>query len=157
MLIRSVFIMILVNAVVSFLHSPLATLSVSRTNVRSLLNERKSSLLSITNSIQMNAQETTIQIPLGDGFKSVECKFRPLFSNSMFFVTDYSVPFDINIEKPAKGGIPAPIVTKAGPGGEQPGDVLRALTCWSQGFSAAGVTSDIAMFAGTCVCMSDYL
>ena len=24
----------------------------------------------------------------------------------------------------------------------------RATTCWSQGFSAAGVTSDIAMFAG---------
>ena len=24
----------------------------------------------------------------------------------------------------------------------------RATTCWSQGFNAAGVTSDIAMFAG---------
>ena len=130
MLIRSIFIMILVNAVTGFFHSPLIA--------------RKSN----SGTISMNTQETTIQIPLGDGFKSVECKFRPLFANSMFFVTDYDVPFDINIEKPPKGGIPAPIVTKDGKGGEQKGDVLRALTCWSQGFSAAGVTSDIAMFAG---------
>lgn len=28
------------------------------------------------------------------------------------------------------------------------GDVLRATTSWSQGFSAAGATSDIMMFAG---------
>ncbi len=65
-------------------------------------------------------------------------------------------------------GFPAPIVTKAGKRGEYSsgsiyllivcdtyvyageieGDVLRATTCWSQGFNAAGATSDIAMFAG---------
>jgi hypothetical protein len=33
-------------------------------------------------------------------------------------------------------------------GGEKKGDILRATTCWSQGFNAAGATSDIMMFAG---------
>ena len=33
-------------------------------------------------------------------------------------------------------------------GGERVGDVLRATTCWSQGFNAAGPASDIMMFAG---------
>lgn len=139
--------MLVASTVMSFHHSLPSTLSrVSRSDIKSTFNERRSG-----NSIlQMNVEGTNIQIPLGDGFKSVECNFKPLFANSMFFVTDYQVPFNINIEKPPKG-FPAPIVTKEGAGGEQPGDVLRALTCWSQGFSAAGVTSDIAMFAGKCI------
>lgn len=37
----------------------------------------------------------------------------------------------------------------AGKGGEQEGDALRACTSWSQGFSAAGATADISMFAGS--------
>jgi hypothetical protein len=64
------------------------------------------------------------------------------------------VPFSLNIEKPDRkkpGYLPAPIVTapgQLGAAGEQVGDVLRATTCWSQGFQAAGITSDIGMFAG---------
>jgi hypothetical protein len=88
-----------------------------------------------------------IEVPLGEGFKPVSINVRPLFAKSTFFVTTYDVPFSLNIERPPKG-FPAPIVSKDGKGGEIVGDVLRATTCWSQGFEAAGVTSDIQMFAG---------
>ena len=38
---------------------------------------------------------------------------------------------------------------RSGKGGEEVGDALRACTSWSQGFSAAGATADISMFAGS--------
>ena len=38
---------------------------------------------------------------------------------------------------------------RTGKGGEEVGDALRACTSWSQGFSAAGATADISMFAGS--------
>ena len=60
----------------------------------------------------------------------------------------YDVPFDLGVDKPTKE-FPCPVVKKEGKGGEKIGDVLRAATCWSQGFNAAGVTSDIMAFAGT--------
>jgi hypothetical protein len=94
-----------------------------------------------------NVEEVVIEVHLGDGFKSLECRFKPIFAKSKFFVASYNVPFGLNIEKPPRG-FPAPIVTKAGSGGEIPGDLLRATTSWSQGFNAAGATSDISMFAG---------
>ena len=89
----------------------------------------------------------TVLVPLGENYKPVECKFRPIFEDSTFFVTSYEVPFGLNVEKAPKG-CPSPIVTKDGKGGEKAGDLLRATTCWSQGFVAAGATSDIAQFAG---------
>ena len=107
---------------------------------------RHSRLISL-NMKNNNVQEVILDVPLGYGFKNLECKFKPIFSNSKFIIASYDVPFDINIDKPPKG-FPAPVVTKDGKGGEMEGDALRAVTCWSQGFSAAGVTSDIAMFAG---------
>jgi hypothetical protein len=88
-----------------------------------------------------------MMVPMGDGYAPLECTFRRVFEKSTFFITSYDVPFGLNIDKPPKG-CPAPIVTKDGKAGEKAGDLLRATTCWSQGFSAAGVTSDIAMFAG---------
>ena len=60
----------------------------------------------------------------------------------------YDVPFDLGVDKPTKE-FPCPVVKKEGKGGEKIGDVLRAATCWSQGFNAAGATSDIMAFAGT--------
>eukprot|EP01038_Epipyxis_sp_PR26KG_P004141 gene4141-5895_t len=92
-------------------------------------------------------ESISVFIELGDGYKNIECKFRPLFQKSEFYTVNYAVPFNLNIDKPPKG-FPAPIVSKDGEFGEKEGDVLRATTCWSQGFNAAGVTSDIAMFAG---------
>lgn len=91
--------------------------------------------------------EYKVNIPLGEGYKDVECKFRPIFAASELLVVTYKVPFSLNIEKPPKG-FPAPVVNRNGAGGEKVGDILRATTCWSQGFNAAGATSDIMMFAG---------
>lgn len=101
----------------------------------------------------MQAKKNTkiykIQISLGEGYQPVECTFRPIFQDSFFFTRVYDIPFGLNVEKPPKN-FPCPIVTKdaKGEGGEREGDLLRATTSWSQGFQAAGVTSDIAMFAG---------
>ena len=63
-----------------------------------------------------NIQEVKFDVPLGDGYKSFECSFKPIFSKSEFFLASYDVPFSINIEKPPRG-FPAPIVTKAGTAG----------------------------------------
>jgi len=89
----------------------------------------------------------TLQVPLGKGWQPVEASFRPLFSQSELFMITYKVPFSLNVDRAPKN-FPCPIVTKDGPGGEKEGDVLRATTSFSQGFNAAGVTSDIAQFAG---------
>jgi len=85
-----------------------------------------------------------VTVPLGDGFKDVTAEFRPLFQYSEFIVLNYSVPFSLDIEEEQGFAV----VTKTGKGGEKAGDILRATSCWSQGFEAAGATSDIAMFAG---------
>ena len=91
----------------------------------------------------------TLRVPLGKKVngEGVEASFRPLFASSEFFLVTYKVPFSLNIERPPKN-FPCPIVSKDGPEGEKVGDVLRATTCFSQGFQAAGLTSDIASFAG---------
>ena len=89
----------------------------------------------------------TCMVPLGAGYQPLEVPFRPLFAKSEFVVVTYAVPFGLNVEKPPKN-FPAPMVTKDGSGGEKVGDVLRATTCFSQGFQAAGAASDIAAFAG---------
>lgn len=90
-----------------------------------------------------------IQIGLGEGYQPVSIQMRPIFQNSYFFTVVYDIPFGLNVDKPPKN-FPCPIVTKDSKdeNGEKEGDILRATTCWSQGFSAAGATSDIAMFAG---------
>jgi len=88
-----------------------------------------------------------VVIPMSKPYLPVEASFRPLFASSEFLLVSYKVPFDLNIERPPKS-FPCPICSKDGPGGEKEGDVLRATTSFSQGFQAAGVTSDIASFAG---------
>lgn len=94
----------------------------------------------------------TVDVPMdfgleATGAKDLPIQFRPIFSNSEFFVVTYDVPFGLNVDKPPKN-FPSPIVTKDGTNGEKVGDVLRATSCWSQGFNAAGATSDIMSFAG---------
>ncbi len=90
---------------------------------------------------------TFLDISLGEGYKSINVKFMPVFQESTIFSVEYEVPFSLNIEKPPKG-FPCPIVNKDGNNGEKKGDILRATTCWSQGFQAAGPMSDIMQFAG---------
>lgn len=104
-------------------------------------------MLATSTSFQDGKKIVTCTMPLGKGYEDLEVQFRPLFANSEFIVVSYAVPFGLNVEKPPKN-FPAPMVTKDGPGGEKVGDVLRATTCFSQGFQAAGAASDIAAFAG---------
>lgn len=101
------------------------------------------------NKIAPNVKPTVVKIDLGDGYAPVSLDFFPLFESSSFFTVTYAVPFGLNIEKPPPG-FPAPVVNKDSgkAGGEKVGDVLRATSCWSQGFDAAGATSDIFSFAG---------
>lgn len=60
-------------------------------------------------------------------------------------VVRYQVPFGLNVE-PRKG---LAVVTQAGPGGEQPGDVLRYTTQWTIGLPKGdGLGTTVASFAG---------
>lgn len=76
---------------------------------------------------------TMMEIDLGPGFKPLQMGLLPIFEQSEFVKLDFAVPFGLNIEKPPKN-FPCPIVTKDGKNGEKRGDILRATTCWSQGF-----------------------
>jgi hypothetical protein len=92
-----------------------------------------------------------IDVPMngmdGESLMPIPIRLRPIFANSVFLTVVYDVPFGLNVDKPPKN-FPCPFVTKDGKGGEKVGDVLRATSCWSQGFNAAGATSDIMSFAG---------
>ena len=52
--------------------------------------------------------EVSIDVELGDGFKALPCKFKPIFGKSRFFVSTIEVPFSIDVERPPRG-FPAPI------------------------------------------------
>ena len=104
--------------------------------------------LALTMSKNQVGKVVDLEVPMdGDNIMPIPISLRPIFANSEFLVVTYDVPFGLNVDKPPKN-FPAPIVTKDGKGGEKVGDVLRATSCWSQGFNAAGATSDIAAFAG---------
>eukprot|EP01041_Mallomonas_annulata_P005295 gene5295-10588_t len=85
-----------------------------------------------------------VTIPLGEGLSEYTTSYRAIFPNSEFIVITYAVPFSLNVE-PKQG---MAIVTKDGKNGEQVGDIMRATTCFSQGFVAAGAATDIMAFAG---------
>jgi hypothetical protein len=110
---------------------------------------RSVALQATTEGVDGNGKRVvTVEVELGKGFKAIETSFRPLFAKSEFVVVSYKVPFSLNVERPPKN-FPCPIVTKDGTGGEKKDDVLRATTCFSQGFAeAAGVLSDASAFAG---------
>ena len=82
---------------------------------------------------------TLIEIDLGPGFKPLQMGLLPVFEQSEFIKLDFDVPFGLNIEKPPRN-FPCPIVTKDGKNGEKRGDILRATTCWSQGFQVPSVS-----------------
>ena len=107
------------------------------------------SLQATTEGLDGNGKRiVTVEVELGKGFMPIDTTFRPLFAKSEFVVVSYKVPFSLNVERAPKN-FPCPIVTKDGTGGERKDDVLRATTCFSQGFAeAAGVLSDASAFAG---------
>lgn len=112
-------------------------------------SRRSGSALSLSSSSRPKVLPVQVDVFLGDGYKTTSLNFLPLFESSTFFTVTYEVPFGLNIEKPPRG-FPAPVVSKDGSreDGEKVGDVLRATTCWTHGFEAAGAASDIMAFAG---------
>ena len=114
-------------------------LSIAKSFISSRLSHSRAPLSTLkVNGENLNVA-VELSVPLGDGYQTIKCPMRPIFEKSTFFIATYNVPFDINIEKPPKG-FPAPIVTKDGPEGEKVGDVLRAATCWSQGYVLCQLT-----------------
>jgi len=72
-------------------------------------------------------------------------RFRPLLPESEAVVVRYKVPFGLNVEQ--QGGLA--VCTKAGPGGERPGDVLRYTTEWKIGLpQGEGLITTAASFGG---------
>ena len=69
--------------------------------------------------------------------KPVKCnlKFKPIIAASEAIVVEYGMPFGLNVEN--KGG--RAVCTKAGTGGEQPGDVLRCESPACSSKRASGV------------------
>ena len=63
---------------------------------------------------QFQSKFFEVVVPLGDGYQPVKSKFRPLFEESTLFVTQYSVPFSLNVEP--DGATKLPVVKKNGKG-----------------------------------------
>lgn len=97
-------------------------------------------------SPSMNAREPfslTVDLPPRG---KCALKFKPLFGSSEAVVVKYDIPFGLNVEN--KDG--AAVCTKAGPGGEQPGDVLRYCTEWTIGLPGgpASLGATVSSFSG---------
>jgi hypothetical protein len=72
-------------------------------------------------------------------------RFKPILPESEAVVVKYKVPFSLNVEE--KGG--RAVCTKAGPGGEAVGDILRYTTEWKLDLPQGdGVVTTVASFAG---------
>lgn len=73
-------------------------------------------------------------------------KFKPLLASSEAVVVKYGLPFGLNVEQ--QGDLA--VCTKPGPGGEQPGDVLRYCTEWNIGLPGgpASISATQASFSG---------
>lgn len=72
-------------------------------------------------------------------------RFKPLLPESEAVVCRYDIPFSLNVEQ--QGG--RAVCTKAGAGGEQPGDILRYTTQWTLGLpQGEGLVTTAASFGG---------
>jgi len=92
------------------------------------------------------AFELTIDLPPSGSDVQAFMGIDPIFSvPSELVVVRYKVPFGLSVE-PQKN---LAVVTKAGPGGEQPGDVLRYSSQWTLGLPKGdGLVTTAAAFSG---------
>ena len=44
----------------------------------------------------------TVDVPLGEGLKPLQCKFQKIFANSTILMFTYDVPFSLDVEKVRK-------------------------------------------------------
>ena len=90
--------------------------------------------------------ELTVDIPPEGSGVQAFMGIDPILSvPSELVVVRYKVPFGLSVE-PQKN---LAVVTQAGPGGEQPGDVLRYCSRWAMGLPQGdGLVTTAASFAG---------
>ena len=90
--------------------------------------------------------ELMIDLPPSNSDVQAVMGIDPILSvPSELVVVRYRVPFGLNVE-PRKN---LAVVTKAGPGGEQPGDVLRYCSQWTLGLPKGdGLVTTAAAFSG---------
>jgi hypothetical protein len=90
--------------------------------------------------------EVTVNLPPSGSERQASMGIDSILSiPTELIVVRYKVPFGLNVE-PRKG---LAVVTQAGPGGEQPGDVLRYTSQWTLGLPPGeGLGNTVASFAG---------
>jgi hypothetical protein len=93
-----------------------------------------------------HAFQVRIDLPPSNSDRQVIMGIDPIFSvPSELIVVRYRVPFGLNVEPQRQFAL----VTAAGPGGEQPGDVLRYTSQWTLGLPPGdGIGTTLASFAG---------
>jgi len=92
------------------------------------------------------AFEITVDLPPSGSKMQAFLGIDPVLSvPSELIVVRYQVPFGLSVE-PRNN---LAVVSKAGPGGEQPGDVLRYCSQWTMGLPRGdGLVTTAASFAG---------
>jgi hypothetical protein len=109
--------------------------AISNTVTTTTLLATKASTFEITVDLPPSGSELQAQMAI-DSILSVPTEL---------VVVRYQIPFGLSVE-PRKG---LAVVTQAGPGGEQPGDVLRYTTQWTLGLpKGEGLGVTVAAFAG---------
>jgi hypothetical protein len=90
--------------------------------------------------------EVTVNLPPSGSERQATMGIDSILSvPTELVVVRYQVPFGLNVE-PRKG---LAVVTQGGPGGEQPGDVLRYTSQWTLGLPPGeGLGTTAAAFAG---------
>lgn len=90
--------------------------------------------------------EVTIDLPPTGSEISAQLKIESILSvPTELVVVRYKIPFGLNVE-PTKG---LAVVTQAGNGGEQPGDILRYTTQWTLALPGGeSLSNTFASFAG---------
>jgi hypothetical protein len=93
-----------------------------------------------------HAFQVSIDLPPSNSEMQVTMGLDPILSvPSELIVVRYRVPFGLNVEPKRQFAL----VTAAGPGGEQPGDVLRYTSQWTLGLPKGdGLGTTFASFAG---------
>ena len=86
-LLLTLVISIIINISYSYNYKPL---SLSLLRYKSILSTKLNAIYENTNT-----DAKVIMVPLGEGYKDIEYKLKPLFSSSQFVVLEYSVPFDL--------------------------------------------------------------
>jgi hypothetical protein len=112
----------------------------------SLVSARSTGIPLYATPPKTHAFQVSIDLPPSNSEMQVTMGLDPILSvPSELVVVRYRVPFGLNVEPKRQFAL----VTAAGPGGEQPGDVLRYTSQWTLGLPPGdGLGTTFASFAG---------